>query len=66
MKDLSTISRQLKKDELLNELEVAEIKGGRRYVTTVHAYAVAVVSMLKSFGKNPVTNKHGDQYCIEW
>ena len=66
MKKLSTIARDFKHEELLDELETAEIKGGRRYVTKVYAYAVAVISLLKATGKTPEYSKHGDQYCIEW
>lgn len=66
MKNLSSIARQFNDEELLNEIEAAEIKGGRRYVTKIYSLAQSVISLLKSYGYKPQTNKHGDEYCIEW
>lgn len=66
MKKLASIAKKFNEQELLNEVESAEILGGRRYVTKVYSMAASVVNLLKAYGYNPQTNKHGDQYCIEW
>ena len=66
MKKLSSIASQFNNEELLSKVETAEVKGGRRFVTTSYAQAKSVISLLAMYGKTPVTNKHGDQYCIEW
>lgn len=66
MKKLANIARDLSQEEVLNQVEAAEVKGGRRFVTKSLSVANSVFNYLKFLGKQPSTARHGGEYCIEW
>ena len=66
MKKLDFISKQLNQDVILNPVELANIRGGRRYLTKDPQEAKKLFCELESKGENVHIAYHDGTYCIEW
>lgn len=66
MKLLQKLSKQLSSKALLSPQELAQAKGGRRYITQNAAIANSLCNSLMRSGFSPRMDSHDGKYCIEW